>query len=130
MIQKHPILPERIRTVPPQFSWVDQRLVRDRHIESLTHAAAALYLFLVAVGDHQGLSYYSDASIMARLSMDPPTLGEARRNLVAAELIAYQKPLYQVLALDPPAPAPTPRALLDRPVSIGGLFKQMLGGAP
>jgi hypothetical protein len=129
MIQKHPIMPQRIRTVPPQFSWVDQRLVRDRHIERITHAAAALYLFLVAVGDHQGLSYYSDASVMVLLSMDPTTMEGARRTLLTAELIAYQKPLYQVLALDPPAPGPSSRTPMDRPVSIGSLFKQMMGGA-
>jgi len=57
MISKTPILKNRIRKVPKQFSWVDQRLVRDRHIERLSHPAAALYLFLVTVGDAKGLSY-------------------------------------------------------------------------
>jgi hypothetical protein len=32
--------------------------------------------------------------------MDSSTLDQARRNLVSIGLIAYQKPLYQVLALD------------------------------
>lgn len=42
------ICPARLRQVPAQFSWVDQRLVRDRHLERLDMVAAALYLFLVA----------------------------------------------------------------------------------
>ena len=64
MIAKHPICRDRVRHVPRQFSWVDHRLVRDRHIESLTHPAAALYLFLLTVADYQGLSFYSDPAIM------------------------------------------------------------------
>ena len=62
MPNKFPICPDRIRTIPEQFSWVDHRLVRDHHIERLSHQAASLYLFLVTVADCQGLSYYSDVS--------------------------------------------------------------------
>lgn len=57
MVQKHPLCPDRIRKVPKQFSWIDQRLVRDRHIDRCSHRAAALYLFLVTVADAQGLSH-------------------------------------------------------------------------
>jgi hypothetical protein len=79
---------------------VDQRLVRDRHIELLSHEAAALYLFLITVADCQGLSYYADASLCERLAMDAPTLAAARACLLKSRLVAYKKPLYQVLALD------------------------------
>ena len=58
-----------------------------------------MYLFLVTVGDAQGLSYYSDAALSRHLQMDPVQLAAARRQLQAADLIAYAKPLYQVLAL-------------------------------
>jgi hypothetical protein len=128
MIQKHPICPQRIRKVPSQFSWVDHRLVRERFIESITHPAAALYLFLITVADARGLSYYSDASVMSRLSMDALTLEEARSNLSASGLIAFKSPLYQVLSLDL-IPEPPARAPLDRPVALGQIFKQMMGGA-
>lgn len=100
---KRVIYPERIRKVPAQFSWVDHRLVRDRHIERCDPYAAALYLFLVTVADAQGLSYYSDASLARRLSMDASRLNQARADLIRAGLIAYEQPLYQVLALDSPA---------------------------
>ena len=69
MVSKIPIVAERIRKVPRQFSWIDHRLVRDRHIENCTPAAAALYLFLVTVGDAQGLSYYGDKSIIKYLCL-------------------------------------------------------------
>ena len=101
---KRVLCPERVRSVPAQFSWVDHRLVRDRHIDRCDAQAAALYLFLVTVADAQGLSYYSDAVLARRLSMAPARLGQARADLLGAGLIAYQRPLYQVLALDGPLP--------------------------
>jgi hypothetical protein len=70
MVQKHPLCPDRSRKIPKQFSWIDHRLVRDRHIDRCSHRAAALYLFLVTVADAQGLSYYSDRCLTQRLSMD------------------------------------------------------------
>ena len=100
MTHKFPICPDRIRSIPEQFSWVDHRLVRDRHIELLSHEAAALYLFLITVSDCRGLSYYADASLCERLAMDAATLGSARACLLKCRLIAYKRPLYQVLALD------------------------------
>jgi len=100
MPHKFPICPDRIRTIPEQFSWVDHRLVRDRHIELLSHEAAALYLFLITVADCQGLSYYADASLCERLAMDAATLASARVCLLKSRLVAYKRPLYQVLALD------------------------------
>jgi hypothetical protein len=103
---KRVICPERIRKIPAQFSWVDHRLVRERYIERCDACAAALYLFLVSVADAQGLSYYADTSLARRLSMAPARLAMARNDLVRLGLIAWQRPLYQVLALDVPAPAP------------------------
>ena len=98
---KRVILAERVRKIPAQFSWVDHRLVRDGYIERCDAPAGFLYLFLLTVADNQGLSYYADASLCRRLSMDPQLLVQARDDLLRVELIAYQRPLYQVLALDP-----------------------------
>ena len=96
----------RLRRVPAQFSWVDQRLVRDRHLDHLDVYAAALYLFLVTVADAQGLSWYGDTSTAARLSIDEIRLQRARDDLIRAGLLAYAKPLYQVLALGSSLPQP------------------------
>ena len=126
MIVKHPINVSRLRKIPRQFNWVDHRLVRDRHIDKCSYAAAALYLFLITVADAQGLSYYSDASIMTRLSMDRATFEAARANLVQADLIAFKKPLYQVLSLDT---QPTiERTTMDRPLSLNDILKKASGG--
>jgi hypothetical protein len=107
---KRVLCKERLRQVPPQFSWVDHRLVRDRHIGRCSANALALYLFLVTVADGQGLSYYGDDTIcrlmpLRQVQDGPPldveALDGARRELIANGLIAYQRPVYQVLALGP-----------------------------
>ena len=104
-MQKRLLVPSRVRRIPGQFSWIDQRLVRDHYIERADCAALALYLFLLTVADAQGLSYYADASIARILSLRPEQVATARKGLMRAGLIAYEAPLYQVLALDPTPPA-------------------------
>ena len=129
MVTKIPIDAERIRKVPRHFSWIDHCLIRDRHIENCTHAAAALYLFLVTVGDAQGLSYYGDKSITKCLSMDQHALQQARANLIRIGLIAWQKPLYQVLALDTAKrEKPAPRSSMGNPLSLGEILKMAKEG--
>ena len=103
---KRVLRPERLRRVPPQFSWIDQRLVREGHVEHCGLDALGLYLVLVTVADAQGLSYYGEASLERLLSMSAPRLMAARAELIRLDLIAYERPLYQVLSLDTPT---TPR---------------------
>ncbi len=103
-VYKRVLCKERLRQVPPQFSWIDHRLVRDRHISRCSTNALALYLFLVTVCDGQGLSYYADKTICRLLRLDAAMLGCARAELIANRLIAWQTPLYQVLALGPASP--------------------------
>lgn len=106
---KRVLCKERLRQVPRSWSWIDHRLVRDRHISRCSADALALYLFLVTVADGQGLSYYADATICRLLPLDAQALARARRDLIDNRLIAYQRPLYQVLALGPPQPSPQAR---------------------
>jgi len=106
MAVKRVLRADRLRRVPSQFSWIDQRLVRDRHLERCGLDAIGLYLVLVTVADAQGLSYYGEASLERLLSMPAPRLAGARAELIRLDLIAYERPLYQVLSLDAPT---TPR---------------------
>jgi len=101
MIEKHPIHPRRVRKVPKQFSWLDNRLVRDHYLDRCSHPAATLYLFLVTVADAEGLSWYSEAALCRHLSLTGTELQSARAELQQAGLIAYREPLYQVLDLSP-----------------------------
>jgi len=121
-MKKHVLCPERLRKVPPQFSWVDHRLVRENYFTRCEHSAWALYLFLVSVADVDGLSYYSDASLMRRLKLDPIQLSASRQQLLQVGLIAYEKPLYQVLNLEP---VPSTRS---GQVSVAEILRKALGG--
>ena len=123
-MKKRLLNPERVRKVPPQFSWIDHRLVQENYFVRCDHPAWALYLFLTSVADAQGLSYYSEASLVQRLKMDPVVLSASRQQLIRAGLVAYEKPLYQVLSLDP---VQGPRS---GPVSVGELLRRALGGQP
>lgn len=121
---KRVLCPKRLRRIPGQFSWIDQRLVREHYIERCDAPALALYLLLLTVADAQGLSYYSDRTVCRLLSMDSAPLQRARADLLRAGLIAYEPPLYQVLALECSSSAPTqtvspPRALGLEPIRAG-----------
>lgn len=125
-MQKRLLVPSRVRRVPRQFSWLDQRLVRDNDIERCDVPALALYLFLVTV---------ADASIERLLSLSPEALTAARKALIHAGLLAYAAPLYQVLALDrvpePPAPAQAPpRRGAGELQALREVLRQALDGAP
>lgn len=146
--------PERLRLVPLQFSWIDQALVQRHLIDRLHAQSAALYLFLLTVADAQGLSYYGGATLGERLRLTPQELMAARAQLIALELIAYEAPLYQVLALSggvadaqshatsaasaaaaalapplvltsPPPPRSPPPRCTSGPVSLGDLLLQL-----
>ena len=127
MMQKKILRPERLRSVPAQCSWIDQRLVRDNYLRHGQPAAWALYLVLVSVADAKGLSYYSDATLSRLLRLDPVELSRARAQLVAADLVASQSPLYQVLAL-PQAAALAPVARLGESLSAGDILRRVIGG--
>lgn len=115
---------------PAAFSWVDHRLVRHNYLQRCDCQSLALYLFLVTVSDAQGLSYYSDTALCRRLKMDSLQLAAARRQLEQADLIAYQKPLYQVLSLeDPPAGGPAPaQPRLGQTRSVAEILRRALEG--
>jgi hypothetical protein len=99
MIQKQVLLPDRVRRPPREgWSWVDRRFLRE-HASRLSHEAIVLYLFLAAVSDRNGLSFYSDATMAVRLRMSEPAMVHARDELVREDLVAYRAPLTQVLSL-------------------------------
>jgi hypothetical protein len=101
-IEKHILVPERLRRPPASgWSWVDRRFLRE-HGEYLCGEAVLLYLFLTAVADKHGLSFYSDITLSARLRMSPEAVEQARQELLQRDLIAHQLPLVQVLSMPTP----------------------------
>ena len=98
-IIKEPICRNRIRRISGGFGWVDHRLVRDRYVDRCSPTALAVYLFLVAVADADGVSYWGDTAICERLRLGRTELQHARAELEGADLLAYEQPIWQLLQL-------------------------------
>lgn len=130
--------PDRIRHVPAGFGWVDHRFVRDGHIRGLSREALALYLFLVTVANEDGISWYSEEKLCLLTGLESGDLSSARRELSSLSLLAYSRPVYQVLELPQrPVPAAARTAPSDDDVlsrrcggirSIGDIFAMMAEG--
>ena len=123
MFPKRILVPERLRRPPATgWSWLDRRFLRE-HGDYLSREAVLLYLFLAAVADRHGLSFYSDNALTSRLRLTQPVLEQARQELLDRDLIAYQLPLVQVLTLPTPGvnrcPPPGQGLIL-----LGELFRQ------
>ena len=104
---KRVLCTDRIRKIEGSFGWIDHRFVTGGFLTDLSMLEILLYLFLVAVSDRNGLSFYHDDRIASLLKIDLPALGKARCGLVTRSLVAYDCPLYQVLSL-PSKPLPLP----------------------
>jgi hypothetical protein len=103
MIEKQILVPDRVRRLPTNdWSWVDRRFLREFSAK-LSGDAVFLYLFLAAVADKNGLSYYSDNALALRLRTTEGVINKAREDLLNFDLIAYRAPLAQVLSLPRPA---------------------------
>ena len=63
---------------------------------------------------------------MNRLCMDAAIMEKARQNLIHIGLIAWRKPIYQVLSLDFFVNQPSARTAMDKPISLRDIFKQAL----
>jgi len=126
MVQKRILVAERVRRPPTNgWSWVDRGFLRE-HAEHLSREAVLLYFFLTAAADRHGLSFYSDGSTGALLRMTVKAVVEARDELLAHDLVAYQAPLTQVLSLPRHArrrQAAPGQGLLQ----LGDLFRQLAG---
>jgi hypothetical protein len=101
------LLPERVRKIGGSFSWIDHRFITGGFLRDLSTLEILLYLFLVAVSDRNGLSFYHDDRIASLLKIDLVCLGKAREGLIQSSLLAFEAPLYQVLSL-PPRPVILP----------------------
>jgi hypothetical protein len=99
IIEKRILVPGRLRRPPKKgFSWVDRRFLRE-HAERLSHDAVLLYLFLAAVSDRHGISFYKDSTMAGMLRATAARVASAREELVFGDLVAFDPPLTQVLSL-------------------------------
>jgi hypothetical protein len=124
MIPKRLLVPERLRRPPATgWSWLDRRFLRE-HGDYLSREAMLLYLFLAAVADRHGLSFYSDHTLTCRLRLSQPVLERARQELLERDLIAHQLPLVQVLSSPLPGVRRRPEPGQGL-IVLGDLFRQV-----
>jgi hypothetical protein len=129
MIEKRVLVPTRLRRPPATgWSWLDRRFLRE-HGDYLSREALLLYLYLAAVADKHGLSFYSDHALRSRLGLTQPVLEQARQELLQRDLLALQLPLVQVLAL--PTPGIQRRAEPGQGLIVfGDLLRQAAAAGP
>jgi len=115
MLDKRLLDPNRVRKIQGSFSWIDHRLITGGFLADLSTIEILLYLFLVAVCDRNGISFYHQDKIASLLKIDLASLGKARESLIHRSLLAYEPPLYQILSLParPVAPLP-PEEIITR----------------
>lgn len=91
--------PARIRKISGTFAFIEHRFLRQGHWSSLNQHELLLYLFLVLVADHTGVSWYGQTRICELLKMAPEEYTAARNALIRKDLIAFDGHFFQVLAL-------------------------------
>jgi len=99
-----------VRKIQGSFSWIDHRLITGGFLSDLSSIEILLYLFLVAVSDRNGISFYHQDKIASVLQIDLASLGNARESLRQRSLLAYEPPLYQILSLPAQPVTPPPSA--------------------
>lgn len=97
--RRKPVRPDRIRSLPRSFSWIDRELLHRGFLRKLRSEEILLYFFLVLVSGPQGTSFWSFRRIAELLKLEESEVLEALRGLLRHDLVAYRYPTFQVLSL-------------------------------
>ena len=112
MIDKPPLIAERVRRISGSFSFIEHRFLRGGFWQSLSHEELLLYFFLILAGDRNGASFYSYDKICSLLKVHLDDYILARNGLIEKDLIAFDGHLFQVLSLPESALLQPPKRLL------------------
>lgn len=99
MIQRHPLVFNRVRRISGSFAFIEHRFLRDGFWQGLSHHELLLYLFLVLAADRQGLSFYGFDKICSILQISVDHFIAARDSLIDLNLLAFDGHMFQVLSL-------------------------------
>jgi len=89
----------RVRKITGSFSWIDHRFITERLIDLLGRDEILLYLWLITVGDRNGVSFYSDEKTASRIKLAVNPIQKAREGLIEKGFVIYRKGITQVLPL-------------------------------
>ena len=130
-----PLVPQRVRQIGGQgFAFLPHRFLRDGFLAVTERDELALYIFLLLAANRHGVSWHGYDAICSTLHMPVERYVEARNNLIANDLIAFDGTRFQVLSLpDSPVHRET-RPLISQadfeehdPATIRALILEQLG---
>jgi hypothetical protein len=110
MINRNPLVSNRIRKIDGSFAWISHSFLRRGFFTSLTQNELLMYFFLVLVADRQGLSYYHYDKICSLLCFSLDDYIVVRDQLIEKDLIAFDGNFFQVLSL--------PRITVNQPSKL------------
>jgi hypothetical protein len=120
MAKPHIPQPQNVRRITGSFAWIDHRLLRNGHLQTMTHQEMALYLFLVLAADRHGVSFYRKEKICDLVTLDFQQFEVTRDRLISAKLIAFERYSafspnghYQVLPVEKADPATRPSEIVQ-----------------
>jgi len=135
MIEKTPLIAQRLRKINGSFAFIEHRFLRDGFFASLNHHELLLYVFLIIVGDRRGMSFYSYDKICTLLRVSVDEYIAARNSLIEKDLIAFDGRFFQVLSLPEKVPKPSCPPIKSQeemekhdPATIHQLIISSLGG--
>lgn len=96
---KKPVRPDRIRSIPRSFSWIDRDLLHHRFLQRLRRDEISVYFFLVLTAGPEGTSFWSYRRIAKLLKLGEDDVLSAVQGLIRHDLIAFRYPTFQVLSL-------------------------------
>jgi len=134
MAETTPLCPHRVRKITGSFAFIEHRFIRNGFFSSLSHQELLLYVFLVLVGDRNGISYYSYDKIctVLRICVDEYIL--VRNGLIKKDLIAFDGQIFQVLSLPEQPVIPIRKPLCAEemeqkdPATIHQIIRESLDG--
>ena len=127
MIKKHVLNAQRVRRIDGGFSFIPHRFLTDGFLSALNPSQQQLYFFLVLAADRHGLSFYSYDRICNLLQMSVDQYIEARDDLIAKDLIAFNGTIFQVLDLPQSQPKKTTPA---QSTALNDLIQQCVKEVP
>lgn len=99
-MRMQPLEPRRVRHPRGAYGWVDLKVVTGGVLERIGSEAGFTYLFLCAVGNMQGVSCWSVGRTARLLGLPLDRVEAAIQKLAAADLIARNGGVIQVLPLE------------------------------
>lgn len=94
-----PLEPRRVRYPRGPYGWIELKVVTGGVLQEVGSDAAFTYLFLCAVGNRDGVSFWSRQRMAQTLGLSSDATEAAIRKLQERDLIAAKGKVIQVLSL-------------------------------